>query len=122
MTNEATLIRKVIRYLPMAAAVGGMIMILGSIAFYFETDYGRIGGVTGGMLMLLAAIWYAANPFLKNQRRNLPLRAEVEQSTKLIRELDRAAANRMPEEIERTRSAMHESIERMVAFLPRFRP
>jgi len=121
MTNEATLMRKVVRYLPLAGAVAGMLMILGSITFYFETDYGRIGGVTGGMLMLLAAIWYAANPFVKNQRRNLPLRAEVEQFIKLVRELTRAAANGLAEEIERTRSALHESIERMVAFLPRFR-
>ncbi len=115
MTNETTWMRKVVRYLPVAAAVAGMIMILGSIAFYFETDYRRIGGVTGGMLILLAAIWYAANPFIKNQRRYLPLRAEVEQFSKLVRELNRAATNGVPEEIERTGSAMHECIERMVA-------
>ncbi len=117
MASEATLIRKVGRYLPTAAAVVGMTMILGSIVFLFETDYGRIAGVVGGMLMLEAAIWYAANPFLKNQRRYLPLRAEVEKFIKLVSELNsaRAAVNGLPEKIERTRSAMHESIERMVA-------
>ena len=116
MRNEMTLIRKVIRYMPMAAAVVGMTMTLGSIAFFFETDYGRIAGVTGGMLMLLAAIWYAANPFLRNQRRYLPLRAEMEAFIKLVSELNATAVNGgAAEEIERTKSAMHEVVERMVA-------
>ena len=101
MRNEMTLIRKVIRYMPMAAAVVGMTMTLGSIAFFFETDYGRIAGVTGGMLMLLAAIWYAANPFLKNQRRYLLLRAEVNKFHQVVSELSSAAVNGLPEEIER---------------------
>ncbi len=99
----------------MAAAVVGMTMILGSIVLFFETDYGRIAGVSGGMLTLLGAVWYAANPFLKNRRRYLPLRAEVNKFIKLVSELHSAAVNGLPEEIERTRSAMHESIERMVA-------
>ncbi len=115
MTSEATLMRKVVRYLPTAAAVAAMIVIFGSIVFFFETDYWRIAGVTGGMLMLLGAVWYAANPFLKNRRRYLPLRAEVNKFIKLVSELHSAAVNGLPEEIERTRSAMHESIERMVA-------
>ncbi len=115
MTSEATLIRKVLRYLPTAAAAAGMIVIFGSIVFFFETDYGRIAGVTGGMLMLLGAVWYAANPFFKNRRRYLRLRTEVNQFIDLVRELHIEAVNGQPEEIERTRSAMHESIERMVA-------
>ncbi len=115
MTNETTLMRKAVRYLPTAAAVVGMTVILGSIVFFFETDYGRIAGVVGGMLVLEAAIWYAANPFLKNQRRYLPLRAETEAFIKLVSELNSAAVNGLPEEIERTKSAMRESIERMVA-------
>ncbi len=115
MTSEATLTQKVMRYLPMATAVAGMTVILGSIVFFFETDYGRIAGVTGGMLTLLGAVWYAANPFLKSRRRYLPLRAEVDKLIQLVRELNTAAVNGLPEEIERTKSAMRESIERMVA-------
>ena len=115
MTNETTLMRKVGRYLPTAAAMVGTTMTLGSYAFFFATDYGRMAGVTGGMLMLLAAIWYAANPFLKNQRRYLLLRAEVNKFHQVVSELNSGAINGLPEEIERTRSAMHESIERMVA-------
>ncbi len=115
MRSEATLTQKVVRYLPVAAAVAGMTMILGSIVFFFETDYGRIAGVVAGMLMLEAAIWYAANPYLKNTRRYLPLRAEVNKFIKLVSELHSAAVDGLPEEIERTRSAMHEAIERMVA-------
>ena len=88
----------------------------GSIVFYFETDYGRIAGVTAGMLMLLGATWYAANPFLKNRRRYLPLRAETEAFIKLVSELNATAVKGgAAEEIERTRSAMHGAVERMVA-------
>ena len=115
MTNEGTLTRKVMRYLPIGAAVAGMVVILGSIVFFFETDYWRIAGAAGGMLLLLAAIWYAANPFLKNQRRYLLLRAEVNKFHQVVSELNSAAVNGLPEKIERTRSAMHESIKRMVA-------
>ncbi len=115
MTSEATLTQKLMRYQPMGAAVAGMTVILGSIVFFFETDYGRIAGATGGMLMLLGAVWYAANPFLKNRRRYVPLRAEVKKFIKLVSELHSAVVNALPEEIERTRSAMRESIERMVA-------
>ncbi len=115
MTNQATLTQQILKRAPMAASVVGMTMILGSIVFFFETDYGRIAGVVGGMLVLEAAIWYAANPFLKNQRRYLPLRAETEAFIKLVSELNSAAVNGLPEEIERTKSAMRESIERRVA-------
>ncbi len=66
MTRQATRMHTLVRYLPVAAAVVGMTMILGSIVFFFETDYGRIAGVASGMLMLLGAVWYAANPFFKN--------------------------------------------------------
>ena len=115
MTNETTLMRKAVRYLPTAAALVGMTMTLGSMAFLFGTDYGRIAGVIGGMLMMLAAIWWAAHPFLKNQRRYLFLRAEVNKFHQVVSELNSGAVNGLPEKIERTRSAMHESIERMVA-------
>ncbi len=115
MASKTRLTQKVARYLPTAAAVVGMTMILGSIVFFFETDYGRIAGVVTGMLVLEAAIWYAANPYFKNTRRYLPLRAETEAFIKLVSELNSATVNGLPEEIERTRSAMRESIERMVA-------
>lgn len=115
MTNQATLKQQMVKRAPMAASVVGMIMILGSIVFFFETDNGRIAGVTGGMLMLLGAVWYAANPFFKNRRRYLRLRSEVTQFIDLVRKLHSSTVNGQPEEIERTRSAMHEYVERMVA-------
>ena len=114
MTSEATLIRKVVRYLPTAAAAAGMIVIFGSIVFFFETDYGRIAGVTGGMLLLLGAVWYTANPFLKNRRRYRPLRAEVNKFIKLVTALNRAATTPLAgQECEGVKAAMHESVERM---------
>ncbi len=48
-------------------------------------------------------------------RRYLPLRAEVNKFIKLVSKLNSAAVDGLPEEIGRTRSAMRESIERMVA-------
>ncbi len=113
MTNEGTLTRKVMRNLPMGAAVAGMIVILGSIVFFFETDYWRIAVAAGGMLLLLGAIWYAANPFLKNQRQYLPLRREVDKFIKLASQLNSAAVEGRPEQVEQIRSAMHESIDGM---------
>ena len=114
MTNEATLTRRIMRYLPMGAAVAGMIVTLGSIVFFFETDYGRIAGAAGGMLLLLGAIWYAANPFLKNQRRYHALRREIEKFIKLVGQLNKAAVDSAPERVEQVRSAMHESIDGIV--------
>ena len=98
----------------MGAAVAGMIVILGSIVFFFETDYWRIIGAAGGMLLLLAAIWYAANPFLKNQRRYLPLRREVDKFIKLASRLNSAVVEGRPEQVEQIRSAMHEAIDSIV--------
>ncbi len=91
-----------------------MTLILGSIVFFFETDYGRIAGVTGGMLLLLGAIWYTANPFLKNRRRYRPLRAEVNKFIKLVTALNRAATTPLAEqEFKGVMVAMHEAVERM---------
>ena len=115
MTRQGTLMHKLVRHLPAAAAVVGMIMILGSIVFFFETDYGRIAGVASGMFMLLGAVWYAANPLFKNTRRGRTLAAAGGAFITLVTKPKRAAVNGLPEEIERTSSAMHESIERMVA-------
>ena len=68
--------RTFIRYLPTTAAIVGMILALGSIVFFFESDFRRIIGVSGGILFLLGAVWYAANPFFKNKRKYLALRAD----------------------------------------------
>ena len=114
MTSQTASIHKIAKYLPTGAAVAGMIMIFASIVFFFETDYGRIAGASAGILVLLAAIWYAAHPIPRHQRRFKPLRTEFNNFKRLVGELSRAGVDGMPEEIDRTHSAMHESIDRMV--------
>lgn len=114
MRNDITLGRKIMRHLPVGVAVAGMIVILGSIVFFFETDYWRIGGAAAGMLLLVMAIWYAANPFLKNQRRYLPLRREVDEFIKLAGKLNRAKVAGSMGEVGQLRSAMQAQIDRIV--------
>ena len=114
MTSRARVIDKVARYLPLGVTVVGMVMIFGSIVFIFETDYGRIAGASGGMLVLLAAIWYAANPVIKNRRRYHLLRTEFNKFKILVGDLNRAGVDGLPNEIDKTRSAMQTSIDRMV--------
>ena len=114
MTSQTRVIDKLARYLPLGATVIGMVVIFGSIVFIFETDYGRIAGASGGMLVLLAAIWYAANPVIKNRRRYHLLRTEFNKFKILVSDLNRAGVDGLPDEIDKTRSAMHTSIDRMV--------
>ena len=114
MTSQTRVIDKLARYLPLGATVIGMVVIFGSIVFIFETDYGRIAGASGGMLVLLAAIWYAANPVIKNRRRYHLLRTEFNKFKTLVSDPNRAGVDGLPDEIDKTRSAMHTSIDRMV--------
>ena len=115
MTNQPKLKQRIVRRVPLVAAVIGMVLILGSIVFFFETDQGRIVGATGGMFMLLGAVWYAAHPFLKNRRTYLALRSEVDEFIKLVRGLNDAAVANQLDEIERTRTAMHKYVDRVVS-------
>jgi len=69
-----------------------MSLVLASVVFFFvEDDFRRILGVTAGLLCLLLAIWYAAHPFLKDERTYTVLRREVGKFVDLTRELHYAA-------------------------------
>ncbi len=75
-----------------------------------------LGAVAVGILFLLAGTWYAANPFFKDDREylRLPMRAEVDRFTGLLRQLNAAAVeDRTGPEFEQAKAAMHESVERM---------
>ncbi|HKJ02102.1 MAG TPA: hypothetical protein VJ997_06595, partial [Longimicrobiales bacterium] len=66
--------RPVVSYVPLAAAVLGITIVLTSVVFFFEeSDVRRLGGVTVGLAILIVGVWYAANPFLRNTRRYVPL-------------------------------------------------
>jgi hypothetical protein len=70
----------------------GMSIVLTSVIFFFiEDDFRRILGVTSGLFFLLLAIWYAAHPFLKEERSYADLRREVLVFLDLTKELHYAA-------------------------------
>jgi hypothetical protein len=115
MSNGASTIQRLVRYVPLAACLVGIFVILWSTVL-FNSEYPRVAGATAGILVLLAAVWYAANPFFKNTRRYLPLRAEVVRFIDLARELNGAVVDgAAAHEIERSRSLLHEAVERIVA-------
>ena len=117
MTNSPSLGRKVAAQLPVVSAVLGLTIVIGSVAFfYFDRVAMTMGAVAVGMLFLLAGTWYAANPFFKDDREylRLPMRAEVDRFTGLLRQLNAAAVeDRTGPEFEQAKAAMHESVERM---------
>lgn len=116
MNKGASSIHKVIRYVPLAASLLGMILIFGSIVFFFETDSGRIVGATSGIVVLLGAVWYAANPFFKRTRRYLLLRTEVVRFIGLVKELNNAVVRgASAAEIERVKSELHNAVNRIGA-------
>ena len=109
-------IQRFVKYVPLAGSLVGMVLILGSIAFFFDTDAGKVAGATGGILALLGAVWYAANPFFQNTRRYLLLRSEVVRFIGLAREVNAAVVRGASVgEIELAKARLHESVERIVA-------
>ena len=92
MKNDISLSRKVGARAPLMASVAGMSLILSSVVFFFvEDDFRRILGVTAGLFCLLLAIWYAAHPFITEERNYPELRRDVEGFIDLTRELHHAA-------------------------------
>jgi hypothetical protein len=116
MNKDASSIHKLVRYVPLAASLLGMIVIFGSIVFFFDSDLGRIVGATIGIVVLLGAVWYAANPFFKRTRRYLLLRTEVVRFIGLVKELNNAVVRGAPpDEIERAKSELHKAVDRIGA-------
>ncbi len=105
--------RRVVLYVPLASAIFGMVLVFAAVVA-LTNDYAKIAVASVGLLAFLAGIWYAAHPYFANERRNWALRAEVSAFMKLVRALHRsrhdpdAAAT-----IERLRSEMHASVDRM---------
>ena len=92
MTTRPSLSRKLAARAPFIASVLGMVISLSSVVFLFgEDDIRRILGVTAGLFCLLLAIWYAAHPFVRNERQNPELRGEVYKFVDLAREMHHAA-------------------------------
>ena len=87
-----TLWRKLGARASVVTSLAGSTIVLTSVIFFFvQDDVGRVLGVTAGLLFLLLAIYYAAHPFLKEERSYLELRREVQHFLDLTRELHYAA-------------------------------
>ncbi|MCH7933262.1 MAG: hypothetical protein IIC36_04630 [Gemmatimonadetes bacterium] len=92
MTTETSFSRKLAGRAPLFASVAGMVISLSSAVLFFgEDDFRRILGVTVGLFCLLLAVWFAAHPFVRNERRYPELRGEVVKFVDLAKELHHAA-------------------------------
>ncbi len=68
--------------------------------------------ITAGLLVMQAGVWYMANPIFTSERRYTGLRDELNNLIHLVRQLNKAAvADGAKDELERLRSAMHESVD-----------
>ncbi len=114
MNSKPNFLRRAAKHLPVTAAILGMMLVFASVLLlYFGHPNARIITVSIGMIAFLGGMWYAANPFIKNERRFLKLRAEVDQFIALARDLNRASRAGDGEAGERLKAAMHESVERI---------
>ncbi len=105
--------RAVNRYLSPATAVIGIAIILSS-SFFAGNLFAWYATVTVGLMIVLAGFLYGAYPFLTNERRYIALRKEVDRFVGLVRQLNAAATSvGSDEELERVKSAMLDSVERM---------
>jgi len=103
-------------YVPLITALIGMSLVLSSVFFFLfaQDDQRRLVAVMMGLVLMLAATWFAANPFFRNRRRYLPLRREVENLTTLVPELHEAGlAPRDEERIKQLTDQMYEMVDQM---------
>ena len=109
--------RRLMGYVPAAAAILGIIVVLSSGVFFFaDHDVRRLAAVAVGLSVLVGGVWFAANPFLRSSRSFHRLRLEVDMFVAMVRELHRQTGNGAPPEaVERTRALMHKAVDRMVA-------
>ncbi len=92
MKSQDSLWRRLGARASLVTSMAGMTIVLTSVIFFFvEDDSRRILGVTAGLLFLVLAIYYAAHPFLKEERSYLKLRREVEVFLDLTKQLHYAA-------------------------------
>jgi hypothetical protein len=109
---------------PAFATLLGVTVVLSSGALVFvEEDLRRLLAVVTGLGILVAGVWFAANPFVRSSRCFLELRMELDIFVAMVRELHRQArSDAPPEAVERTRALMHKAVDRMVATARQARP
>ncbi len=101
------------RYVPLAAVIIGLILILSNLAVD-ATPAGFYATVTGGIVLVMAGYLYGSHPFLTSERRYTALRAEVDNFITLVRQLNRTtvAIGGGPE-LEEVTTAMRNSLKRI---------
>ena len=115
MTTETSLWRRLGARAALLASVAGMTIALSSVVFFFvEDDFRRIMGVTAGLFCLLLAIWYAAHPFIKEERAYPELRREVGEFIDLTKELHHAAIRGDEAAFESIREKIPEQAETVI--------
>ena len=68
----------------------GVLLVLGAVVFT-EASVLQTSLVLAGLLLVQLGVWRVASALLPNARRNQPLRDEVDQFIKLVREMYRVA-------------------------------
>ena len=112
-TSRSTWRRTINRYAFLVTAIAGLIIVASS--FFFVEDVSKwYATVLLGLVFVLGGAWYGTHPFMTSERRYLVLRAELDRFVQLVRQLNRAALDPEAEaELQRVKSAMLESVERM---------
>jgi uncharacterized membrane protein YccC len=100
------------RYVGLAATLVGMGLVFLSFVVAYE-DQARIAVISGGFLILLVGLWYAANPFMTTTREFVDLREELDRFIGLARALNNAALDGGSEKFERAKDKMHASVDQM---------
>ncbi len=106
--------RVVNRNTPLVTAIAGIMIVMAGVVLVPDGS-AQIAAVAAGLVVLEAGVWYIANPIFTSERRYLRLRGELDDMIDLVRKLNRAALKPgAEEELEGVRSAMQESVDRMV--------
>ncbi len=115
MKTQTSLWRKFGARAAVVTSMAGMTIVLTSVIFLFVEDTSRrIMGVTAGLFFLLLAIYYAAHPFLREERTYLNLRREVDVVLDLMRELHYAAIRGDHAEFESIEKRMSPQVDIMI--------
>jgi hypothetical protein len=101
------------RYVPLAAVIIGLILILSNLAIA-GTAMGTYVRIGGGVLLVMVGYLYGSHPFLTSERKYTALRGEVDHFIDLVRELNQTAvAIGGGPEFEEVTQALRQSLNRI---------